>query len=826
MNGYDMTFENDITALLKAMTLEEKISLCHGCDSMSVGDIHRLGIGRVTMADGPQGVRREGGQTTTALPCGIALAATFDTPLAEEYGALIARECLASDIQASLGPGFNLARTPLNGRNFEYYGEDPVLAGEIAAGYIRGCQKLGVAACPKHIALNNQETCRTVTDVIIDERPLRELYLRAFEIVCEKSNPWMMMTALNRVNGVRATHNHFLLTRVAKGEFGFDGVMVSDWGAAKDAKEAALGGLDLDMGHGDNPVMGGIALKKLVESGEVPEAVIDDKARRMLRLFFRTGVFAPESRPRGELESPRHRELAQKIAIDSMVLLKNENHILPLKKNGLKRIAVIGPNANFRHSKGAIHNCGGSGAVYPAYEVTPLEGIKNLLGGDVTIDYAHGVLFENEKLLPRTLIPDGFKAEYFRPGEDEAFLTDRDAVIDKQWGNVFAAGNEMSELDKMKFRVHWTGKIKADQSGPVTLKINGSRIWGRLWLDGEEVIAPRNDIWWRQFIESHSFNAVAGREYDIRLEMERLSVDSTELKLLWLRDDDSECKRAIEIAKNADLVLFFGGSNHRFDREAIGGDYVPNADIPSLDLPDGQSELLEKLAEINPKVIVSLINGSVMNVEPWIDRVPALLECWYPGMEGGNAIAKVIFGEANPGGKLCLTWGKQLNDYACHASGNYPGDCGEDHPHVRYEEGIFIGYRHFDRASIEPRFPFGFGMSYTRFERALSNVSRDGTNINVNVEVTNTGSQAGSDVIQLYVRDVDSSEERPEKELRAFEKVHLATGETRAVSLKLTWRDFAFYSEKETKFIVEPGRFELILAASSRDTFATYPITL
>ncbi len=821
-----MNTEEKISELVSAMTLDEKISLCHGCDSMSVGDIHRLGIGRVTMADGPQGVRLEDGKTTTGLPCGMALAATFDVPLAEEYGALIGRECLANDIQVSLGPGFNLMRTPLCGRSFEYYGEDPVLAGEIAAGYVRGCQELKVAACPKHIAMNNQEKCRTVTDVIVIERTMRELYLRPFEIVCAKSQPWMMMTALNAVNGVRATHNHKLLTEITKDEFGFDGVMVSDWGAAKDAKEAALGGLDLDMGHGDNPVMGGEALKKLVESGEVPESVISDKVRRELRLLFRTGVFDPESRPKGECNTPRHRELARNIAADSMVLLKNANNVLPLNKKKLKRIAVIGPNANFRHSMGAIHNCGGSGAVHSDYEITALEGIKNLLGSDVTIDYAHGVFFENEKTLPKELMPEGFKAEYFRPGEKEAFITEHDFFMDKQWGNLLAAGKEVSELDGIKFRVRWTGKIKANRSCPVTLKVNGSRIWGRVWLDGKEVIAPQNDIWWRQFIESYSFDAVAGKEYDVRIEMERLSTTMTEMKLLWLQDDDSEANRAVQIAKEADLVLFFGGSNHRFDREAVGGDYVPNADIPSLDLPDGQSELINKLLDVNPNMVVSLINGSVMNVEPWIDRVSALLECWYPGMEGGNAIAEVLFGEKSPGGRLPFTWGKKLDDYTCHADGNYPGDCGKDYPHVRYDEGIFIGYRDFDWTGIEPRFPFGFGLGYTTFETKLVNNIKVGADFEITVNVKNTGNYPGAEVIQLYVRDVESSEPRPIKELEAFGKVFLQPGEQQELTLKLNRRDFEFYSEKAGQFIVEPGEFELMLGTSVKDIFLNSTIKL
>ncbi len=822
----EKSMEEKITSMIRQMTLEEKISLCHGCDSMSVGDIPRLGIGRATMADGPQGVRLEDGRTTTALPCGIALAASFDVKLAEEYGALIARECLANDVQVSLGPGFNLMRTPLNGRNFEYYGEDPVLAGEVAAAYVRGCQALDVAACPKHIALNNQEICRTVTDALIAERPLRELYLRAFEIVCRKSDPWMMMSALNLVNGVRVAQDHLLQQQIPKDEWGFGGVMVSDWGAAKDAKAAALGGLDLDMGHGDNPVLGGAGLKRLVESGEVPESVIDDKVRRVLGLLFRTGVFGPETRRRGECNSSRHRELAGCFAVNCMVLLKNADGILPLDRKLRRRIAVIGPNAAMKHSMGSLLSCGGSGAVHPGYEISPLEGLQGFLGDGAEIVYAPGVVFDSEQVLPRELIPGGLKAEYFRPGENTPFMTGTDFTMDKQWGNLFAAGKELDELDRTMFNVRWSGTIVADSTGPVQLVANGSRMRGKVYLDGEEIIAPRHDFWWRQFVEAHSFAAVKGRRYDIVIEMERLMLEFTEFKLLWVRDMQAEFDRALALAANSDLVVFFGGSNHRYDREAVGGDFVPDADIPDLELPGRQSELIRRIAEINPRTVVALVNGSVVNVEPWIDRVPALLECWYPGMEGGKAIAQVLFGEAAPGGKLCCTWGKQLKDYACHANGNYPGYCGKDHPHVCYDEGIFIGYRHFDRAEIEPRFPFGFGLSYTSFRSELLDVVQDRSEVTVKVAVTNTGKRAGTEVIQLYVRDVECSEERPEKELEAFGKVFLEAGETGKLELRLEWRNFAFFSEKEGAFVVEPGEFELLLGTSSRDIFAHTVIRL
>ena len=820
-----MFCEEDVNRLLESMTLDEKISLCHGCDSMSVGNIRRLGIGRITMADGPQGLRLEDGRTTTALPCGIALASSFDIALAEEYGALIARECLANDIRVSLGPGFNLMRTPLNGRSFEYYGEDPVLAGEIAAGYVRGCQKLGVAACPKHIALNNQEKCRTVTDAIIDERPLRELYLRAFEIVCRKSHPWMMMSALNLVNGIRAAHHYLLQQQIPKDEFGFDGVMISDWGAAKETKAAAMGGLDLDMGHGDKPVLGGMALKELVEGGEVPEEVINDKARRVLRLIFRTGGIVPEAHSLKECNSDRHRSFARKVACDGMVLLKNSG-ILPLKREQIRRIAVIGPNADACHSMGSNLNCGGSGAVHPEYEITPLAGLREYLGDKVKIFYSPGIALHNNSIIPPELFPDGLLAEYFHPGETVPFKTRIDYSMDQQWGNRFMANHEPDELDTKHFKVCWTGKLVPKESGPVTISLNGSGAWGRLFLDGTEVIVPKTPVRWRRFMESYSLDAIANQVYDVRIEMERFTDRITEFKLLWGQNAEHELLHALKLAATADIVLFFGGRNHSLDREAVGGDYVPDADIPDLELPEGQSELISRLAAINPHIVISLINGSTLNVERWIDAVPALLECWYPGMEGGRAIAGVLFGETAPGGRLPFTWGAKLNDYPCHANGNYPGDCGPEHPHVRYDEGIFIGYRHFDRADIEPRFPFGFGLSYTAFTAELRDWKQNDTDLKIKVVVTNTGQYPGAEVIQLYVRDVICTEPRPEKELQAFEKVFLQPGEQKELTLSLNWRDFAFFRKRENRFVVESGEFELLLGTSSRNIFARLKIVI
>lgn len=831
-----MPVKKKIEKMLAQMTLEEKLSLCHGCDSMTIGRIPRLGIGELNMADGPQGLRFEDGRTTTALPCGMALACTFDPRAAFEYGAVIGREALAANVQASLGPGFNLMRTPLNGRNFEYYGEDPVLAGEIASGYVRGCQSCDVAATPKHLALNNQEICRTVSSSNIDERTLRELYLRAFEIVTKKSGPWMMMSSYNKINGQYASQCRHVQQEIVKEEYGFDGVMVSDWGAAHDAYQCAMGGLDLEMGGNPATALFGEPLKNLVQRRHVPESVIDEKVRRILRLMFRTKVFSPESRQQGEINTERNRRTARELAEQGMVLLKNKGALLPLDADRLKRIAVIGPNADFRHTIGALENCGGSGAVHPDYEISPLEGLREFLGAAVEVDYAPGIRFANQSVIPPELLCHGGKAglqvEYFRKEVElhdpagKAFRVETSTDMELRWGGVMAAGRDRKdELDELCFAARWTGTLIPRESGSARLMISCARSRADVKLDGEQVISS-NAGQSRLVQGIYEFEAEAGREYAIEIELVRTNSEFTEFKLLWVQNEQPLFDAALEAARKADAVLFVGGTNRRYDREAIGWADVPDADIPDLELPGRQAELIGELAKINPKLIVALVNGSVVSVESWIDRVPALLECWYGGMEAGRAIARVLFGAAAPGGKLNCTWAKSLMDYPCHADETYPGDRSEANAHTNYLEGIFIGYRHFDRAGIEPRFPFGFGLSYTTFACRVRSVECNGFDVTCKVEVTNTGDRRGAEVVQLYVSDPVCNVERPRQELAAFAKIELDPGESDVVELRLEWRDFAFYFEPAGAFIVEPGDFELRFGTSSRDIFATERITL
>ena len=822
-----MKKEPQIEEILNNLTIEEKASLTGGANSIDLNGLPEHGIPPFHMIDGPQGVRLESGPTTTALPCGMALASSFDQENAREYGALIGRECAANGIQAILGPSFNLMRTPLNGRNFEYYGEDPVLAGETAAGFIRGCQSERVAACPKHLALNNQEICRTTGDSIIDERSLQELYLRSFEIAVRTANPWMMMSSYNKINGVYASSCGHVQNDLVKEQWGFDGVMVSDWGGTHDTLDAALGGQDLEM---PGSKFLGPNLAEAVKEGKVPEELLDDKARRVLRLFQRTGILPGGRQPAGESDTRRHHELARTFAERGMVLLKNRENLLPLDKKKLKKIAVIGPSADRFHCVGTAENCGGSGAVHPAYEITLLKALAEYLGDDCQIVYEPGTLFTADSVISGSVLttPDGapgLKLEYFDE-DGKNFRTETIDTVDLHWGNFLAAGIEPSELDAVKFTGKVSGFITPDTTGKVFVSVTGSASSISVKLDGKIVTelmtrAPLSDI--------AEIEVTAGKPICLEIEFDR-RLGRSEIRLLWEESNHERFERAVNAAAEADLVIYSGGTHHGYDREAIGWGDVPTADIPDLELPNGQAELISAIAAVNPNTIVTLINGSVVNVEPWIDSVGALLETWYPGMEGGRATVRVLFGEAEPEGRLCCTWAKKLDDYACHGNGCYPGVRGDDNPHTKYEEGVFIGYRHFEKNRIEPRFPFGFGLGYStvKFELDKVEVRQYGSNrqVEVTISAENTGNRRTAAVAQLYAGELIPRPEDPVKELKRFHKFHLDPSEKQSIRLTLDDRDFAVFDIEAGRFVTRPGNYRIYLGSNAAEIAGSADISL
>jgi len=667
--------EARVEDLLSRVTLEEKISIIHADSKFTTAAIPRLGIPRRWLDDGPHGVREDIGPDTwasagrtddfsTAMPAGICLAATWNPDLGFKEGEAIGQEARARGKDIMLGPGVNILRTPLCGRNFEYLGEDPFLSGVMCSGYIRGEQSQDISSCVKHFALNNQETERGTINVEVDERALREIYLPAFKAAVQSGGVWSVMGAYNQLRGQHCCDHDYLLNKILKDEWGFKGLVMSDWDGAHDTRECALNGLDLEMGTEqkyDDYYLAQPYLN-LLKSGELPLAGLDEKVRRNLRVMFATHVF-DAGRKTGSLNTATHQAVARQVAEEGIVLLKNEKQLLPLDAAKLKTIAVIGENATRLHAHG-----GDSSGIKAFYEINPLDGIVKRAGEKVNVIYSEG---------------------YRKDG-----------------------GEDLAE-------------------------------------------------------------------------------------------------RAVAAAKSADVVIYLGGLNHDKGFDCEG------ADRKDMKLPYGQDELIQKIAAANPQTIV-VLEGTMVEMDAWLDKVPALLQAWYPGMEGGNALAKVLFGDVNPSGKLPATFPKKLSDTPAAAFGAsaYPGTNGT----VTYAEGLLVGYRWFDTKHIEPQFPFGFGLSYTTFKYSHLKLI-PGTNgaVAAQFEIENTGKVEGAEIAQLYVHEKKPHLMRPEKELKGFKKVFLQPGEKQTVSIPLNKEAFAYYDDAKKSWLTQGDDFEILIGSSSRD---------
>lgn len=699
MTKNTINYEEKIEEIIEKLTIEEKAAMVHGNGLFRTGGVERLNIPPVKMSDGPMGVRNEfpddswmpignSNDYVTYLPCNTALAATWNRSLAHEAGVVLGSEARGRGKDIILGPGINIVRSPLCGRNFEYMSEDPFLTGQLAVPLIRGIQENNdVAACVKHFAVNNQETERLNVEVEIDERALREIYLPAFEDAVKEGNSYSIMTAYNKLFGYYCSHSEYLIREILEDEWGFDGVVVSDWGAVHDTVEAAVAGMDIEMNvtYNFDEYFFAKPLVEAVKAGKVSEEVVNEKIRRILRMMYKINAFS-EDRKRGVYNSPKHREKTLDIAREAIVLLKNEKNILPLNDNKIKTLAVIGENANIIHSNG-----GGSAEIKALYEVTPLLGIASRLGGQTDVKYAKGYS------------PDKSKKE---------------ELI-----------NEAVEVAKISDAVIIIGGLK------------------------------------------HTAD-------DLQLENNALTVSK-----------DQEIK-------------------HHVDSEGY--------DKTDLDLPYNQDELIKRVLEVNKDAVVVMLSGAPIKMTEWIDDAATVVQTWYNGMEGGNALAEVIFGDINPSGKLPVTFPKTLEDSPAHKIGEFPGG-----KTVKYAEGIYVGYRYFETFDVEPLFCFGHGLSYTAFKYEDLDVSVSETvedvNITVKFKITNTGDKAGAEIPQIYVRDLEASIERPKLELKGFEKVYIEAGETKDVEIKLNKKSLAFYSIEDKKWTVESGGFEILIGSSSKD---------
>jgi beta-glucosidase len=655
----------DIKLLIKEMTLEEKASLCSGLDFWHLKGIDRLEIPSIMVTDGPHGLRKQqesadhlglyNSVPATCFPSAVGLASTWNRSLVEKVGVALGEECQAEDVAVLLGPGANIKRSPLCGRNFEYFSEDPYLSSELAASHIKGVQSEGVGTSLKHFAANNQEYRRMSIDAVVDERTLREIYLASFENAVKKSQPWTVMCSYNKVNGEYASENKTLLTDILKDEWGFEGFVVSDWGAVNERAKGLEAGLELEM-----PSSNGLGDRKIVEAvqnGKLTEEKLNLAVERLLNIIFKA---VDNNKENATYDVEEHHQLAREVARESMVLLKNEDFILPFKKEGT--IAVIGEFAKTPRYQG-----GGSSHVNP----TKLENI----------------LEEVEKAAPNVNV-------------------------------LYAQGYEL----------------------------NNDAIDENLWTEAKEA------------------------------------------------------------AIQADVAVLFVGLPDRYESEGY--------DREHLRLPDNHRVLIEAVADVQPNVVVVLSNGAPVEM-PWIDKVKGLLEGYLGGQALGGAIADLMFGEANPSGKLAETFPKELRHNPSYL--NFPGEGDK----VEYKEGLFVGYRYYDAKGIEPLFPFGYGLSYTSFEYSNLSINKeeilDNGIVEVSVTVNNTGDVAGKEIVQLYVRDVESTVIRPEKELKGFEKVQLQPGEEKIVTFFLDKRSFAYYNMDIADWHVESGVFEILVGKSSAD---------
>lgn len=807
---------------LGTLTLEEKVSLLTAADFWRTKSIPEKGIPAIKTSDGPNGARGGvfvGGTKAALFPCGISLAATWNKDLLHEVGQHLADEARARSAEMLLAPTVCMHRHPLGGRNFESFSEDPLLTGKLAAQYIKGLQEKGVAATIKHFVGNEQETHRLTIDSLITERPLREIYLKPFEIAVREANPWAVMTSYNLINGVHADMHTHTLKDILRGEWGYDGTVVSDWGGTNSTVESVQAGCDIEFPY--SPKWRLDKLIKAVEDGRMNVDDINRAAENVLTLVERLkGDDMDPEKPEREDDRPETRKLIRTAGHEGLTLLKNEHETLPICPKTTK-VAVIGPNANR-----AIAGGGGSASLNPYYNTVPLESIRRVAQKDVT--FAQGCHIHKwlpvaspyctEKSGKPGVNIDWYSGDKF---QGQPVVVQRRTNTDLfLWDSAPLAqiGPEWSAIATTYLTPTATGThtVSFMSVGP-----------GRLYVNGKLAM----DLWdWTEEGEAMFDGSV---DYLVEVEMEagkptELKVEMTnELRPLAKQaqfgithkyggcrigfkqqDRVDYVQEAVETARNADVAVVIVGVDAEWESEGY--------DRQTMDLPvDGsQDRLIEAVVKANPRTVVVNQSGSPVHM-PWADRVPAIIQGWYQGQEAGNALADVLFGLKSPSGKLPATFPKRIEHTpAWH---NWPGE----NLKVLYGEGLYIGYRHYDRTGIEPLFPFGHGLSYTTFEYGRPEIStrtltEEGT-IKVTLAISNIGSRPGSEIVQLYVRDEKSRLPRPEKELVAFEKIYLEPDETRHISINLDKYAVGYYDDAIPGWIAEEGSFKLLIGASSHD---------
>jgi len=780
-------------AIVDTMTLAEQVSILSGDAFWTVNPIDRLGIGTLRVTDGPNGARGSdfiGGTTAAAFPVGIAIGATWNPELAYEIGSAIADEVKSKGAHVSLAPTVNIHRSVTNGRNFECYSEDPELTAALGVQYIKGLQDKGISATMKHFAGNESEIERTTMSSEIDERSLREVYLRPFEDAVKKAGTWGIMSSYNKINGTYAAEHHWLLTEVLRDQWGYDGIVMSDWFGSRTTAPTVNAGLDLEM---PGPTRDrGDKLIAAVEDGAVSAETVRTRAINMVRLMQRVGSLW-DHRALAEVadNKPEHRALIRRAGAEGAVLLKNDSATLPLSTD-IGKVAVIGPNAKEAQIMG-----GGSAMLNPHYRVSPLDALVDRLGADRVI-YERGCT--NHRWEP--MLSTDTIVEYFDNVDlsGDVVFTETVNITTMFWLPPFAGG----KVDPTKFSARLHTKYTATETGPHLLGLHSAG-YSRAFINGTLVV----DAWtnWtkgRTMFEegcdeiTGSYDMVAGKEYEITVEFAAKPSDN--LILSGVRYGisrplgDAEIAAAAKAAASAEVALVFVGRNGEWDTEG--------SDLLDIDLPGRQDDLVRAVVATNPNTVVVLQTGGPV-VMPW--TAPAILQAWYPGQEAGNAITDVLFGDAEPTGRLPQSFPMSWADNPTHSQDPevYPGLDGK----VRYEEGVFIGYRHYEKLGIDPMYAFGHGLGYTTFDMGKITATVTGYSVDVRVDVTNTGDRDGTTVLQIYVGEPDAPIARPAKQLQAFEKVTVAAGQTRSVTLSLSMRDFAYFDVANTCWTVTGGTY-------------------
>ncbi|MFH1198310.1 MAG: glycoside hydrolase family 3 C-terminal domain-containing protein [bacterium] len=796
--------EDRVEDLLSRMSLEEKIKMLGGT-GFATQPFEELGIPELKMTDGPLGVRWD---ESTAFAAGIGLAATWNPDLAFKIGSSIGRETLGKGRHVILGPCVNIARIPQGGRNFESFGEDPFLASKMAVDYIKGVQNAGAAACVKHFAVNNQEHERMFVDAKVSDRALNEIYFPAFKAAVQEADVLTVMCAYNKLNGPYCAENYDLLTAKLKNEWGFKGLVMSDWGAVHSDIPVAKNGLDLEMPTGE--FLNIDNLLPALESGELEESKIDDMVRRILSVIFKLGLFEKETTEDESLiGSKENREASLEVALQGIVMLKNDNGILPIDKNKIKSIAVIGPNAGVARTGG-----GGSSMVSPDYSISPLQALKEKLGSSVQINFSQAIRFSGETaaipvenlFVDKECTQHGLKAKYYVNEKFEG--NPKVERIDSQIKCFWQGGSPVDGIGEDHFSVQWEGYLQAPKGGEYSLELS-SDDGSRMFIDDELVI----DNWGDHGLDTKSYEIKmeANEIHKIKVEFYENGGDATVI-LSWQLPGVNLMDEAISAAKNSDVALLFVGTTFRFESEGF--------DRPDLYLPDGQEELIKAVTEVNPNTVVILTTGSPVLMDSWIGKVNGMIETWFAGEYIGEAAAQVLFGEYNPSGKLPITFPKSWED--CSAYPTYKAMSGT----TNYDDGIYVGYRHFDKKNIEPLFPFGFGLSYTKFAYGNLIVSREGDSFTVKFEMTNSGNIAGSETAQLYISAIDSKIDKPVKELKGFIKTELKPGETKSEVFKFHKSNLAYYDVNSKSWKVESGKYKVMVGSSSRDILLESEITV